>query len=49
MRRLNLLEHAWVVEQATQSDQVIYDELEEQSNLLLSYFSFLLSHYLRQA
>ena len=44
LQRLNLLEHAWVVERATQSEQVIYDELKEQSNLRLSYFSLLIVH-----
>ncbi|BBA79770.1 precorrin-2 methyltransferase [cyanobacterium endosymbiont of Rhopalodia gibberula] len=44
LRRLNLLEHAWVVERATQPGQVIYDELEKQSNLRLSYFSLLIVH-----
>jgi precorrin-2/cobalt-factor-2 C20-methyltransferase len=44
LRRLNLLEHAWVVERATQPEQVIYDELEKQSNLRLSYFSLLIIH-----
>ena len=44
LRRFNLLKHAWVVERATQPGQVIYDELEEQSNLQLSYFSLLIVH-----
>lgn len=44
LRRLNLLERAWVVERATQPEQVIYGELKEQSNLQLSYFSLLIIH-----
>lgn len=42
LQRLNLLEHAWVVERATQPEQVIYDNLSDRPHLDLSYFSLLI-------
>ncbi len=44
LQRFNLLEHAWVVERATQSEQMIYDRLRDRPNLQLSYFSLLIIH-----
>ena len=40
--RHNLLESSWIVEKATFPDQVIYDNLEKQPQLNLSYFSLLI-------
>ena len=38
----NLLKSRWIVEKATFPDQVIYDNLEERTQLDLSYFSLLI-------
>ncbi len=42
LHKHNLLKSSWVIEKATFPDQVIYDNLEERSQLKLPYFSLLI-------
>jgi precorrin-2/cobalt-factor-2 C20-methyltransferase len=42
LRQRQLLEHSYVVERATQSEQVIYEDLRDRPTLKLPYFSLLI-------